>query len=491
MASAKDSNSYIFLFLIAIAVHLVDAFVFNFGTSTNVLIIRASIYLIALSLPFYLSLEGDFEDKWKSSIIPTLIVIIFMPLFLWLINLAPIEAEAYTILHFLVYIVPIWPIYLAMMSGSSKLQFLLKFYTLAMVIMALIIIIGTYGSDVPETTGFGMDMIGFDEAWQGFRETVIENSITGIGNIITGARTELDTRINETLGRGYQGQVERVSADTGITIQNPMIRSSYSENDVIRISIPVRVRTFDDKNTNIEFGCTANSGREEYEGVVSPQNHEFSGFETRTVICEFDNLSRNNYRFEFNADFEFETWGYTELYFISAETLMQMFEGGERIDARAFGIPRTPRTTYTSGPVFLGTNNSQEMPLEVHNDRDTYVYLDWGVENAERLYGDINRINSFEISLPSVFEIDSDRCNLPLTTATRDEDIADAYTRYTFEYEGEGRILRLGCEAKLPRESKNRIISDSLGSITEVTALSKVNYDYSLSERDSIRVEGR
>ncbi len=489
MASESSaSNGFTLLFIVAIVIHLIDIFLFNFGTSTGILFARATIYLVALSLPFYLSIEGEAEHKLKASLIPTGIVVLFFPIFLWIINLAPVDHTVQETLHFLMFIIPIWPIYLALNSGSGALQTLLKAYIFLLVAGAIVVIIGLYGSEIPQTPGLDIGRVDFERAWTGFREVVIDNTFQGISSIISGARTEIDTRINESLGRGYQGDVERVSSDTGITIQRPNIRSSYSEDDIIRISIPVRVRTFKDNDTDIAFECSATSGRTRVLGNVTPNIETFRGFDTRTVFCEFENLSRGTYRFEFTANFEFETWGYTELYFVSATTIEQLFEGGERIDARAFGIPRMPRTTYTTGPVFLGTNNSQEMPLEVHSDRDTYIYLDWGVENANRLYGDINRINHFEVSLPSVFNLDSDRCNLPISSSESDTSVSDLYTLHRFEYDGTGRILSLGCEVTIPVSQRGVIVSDTIGSLTEVTVLSKVNYDYSLRALDTIRV---
>lgn len=490
------------LISLAVFVHLVDFFILGFDMSNPVSwITRVLLYLLLAVIGASLLSSGPGDSRTKTeTFVVSAIAAIGIPLILSLLRLLGLSQSQSQPFEWAIFVVPVWILYLVGYKGiwgnSFFTRALVGIYLIGLMLSFLMFIsvdminTGRIADLTFEGSSINPSLV-VGSFYSDFIVAPIINIREGFSDNVNA--TALRERNFENVfrnGNNYRGNVEDVSTETGIFLDNLNVRDEYRAGSSIRIPANIRVRTFDENQINMEFECIAvkdNGG--EVIGNISPSNMIFEGLDSNTVFCEFDDLELGNYRFRFDATANFYTAASSDFYFVSGETVQGLFEGNERIDARSFGIPSSPETIFTKGPVSLKMENSQVLPIEVYNDRQTNFFLDWRLENANARSGEIRSVRTFDIHLPEIFDLESEGCTLPMQESIAQSEENENYKVYSFELDGDNISSRdLGCNVALSAQNADNFVGNGVRDLTEATVFTEVTYDYTLIERSRFRV---
>ena len=484
----------LFLLIIATVWQWIEVMYMNLHTMIPPTITRVVVYIV-ISI-FLVALIPD--DKSKLMYEQTGLVLFYL-FGIPLLHLLHMSLQLHVTFELVLTIIALMPWYLIYalyfknLEGGkfvTTIKFLLFLTILVAVLssMATAITFSDIGAgdyyDQPIDVGRNIDYF-----WNDVVRPSLSSTLEGALGVITGVQEGFDRQINQTLGREYQSEIERTREQTGIVLEDFTLRSQIREFEDINYNVPVRIRTFEEHEEvqRMDFDCYAERGDERINGTANPQYIEYRNFDAESVLCTIENVSRGRYEVFLEATFEFETWGYAPFYFIRAETIEERALAGERIDSRAFGIPRRPIMTHTNAPVRMGMNQSGPMPIEVFGDRETTFPLDFGVENRFLLDGEINNINEFNIITPDTIDVDRERCTLPYDDLNRNVRGLDNYHNYVFNVDTDSKILQVSCAANIAPERRSELIEEGVDGITEATIVGVASYKYSL--RNSARVE--
>ena len=114
-------------------------------------------------------------------------------------------------------------------------------------------------------------------------------------------------------------------------------------------------------------------------------------------------------RFYIQADFSFDTWGYTTWTFWDRDTMNSLMAQG--IDPAQFlGIRRYAAAYYTPGPVSLGIER-QSVPIGISQGGDNFIPpFGITIENKGYSAGEVRRINYVVLQVPSPLSLDGGSC---------------------------------------------------------------------------------
>ena len=479
------------LIILAIIIHVVD-YMFGFRIDWVSMLVRGFVYIV-LSVLAIIFIDEDKQSLAREVAVVSAIPVIIIPLVFWLVSLIGFPDSFSITFRTLAFVIPVWPLYLVFYKQISifLVSFLVKLYTVIMLLIGLIYVLSVslqLGA-LPDETSVPDHYFDVRESvsyfWEDMVKAPIVNTWSSIRDIdYQGA---IDRRVNQTLGRDYQGDVIRARDETGIFIDDFRLSSRYATGDDVTFQVPVRVRTFEeDETVSFRFNCTASDGRDTINGTLSDETLTLGNFDSSSVFCTFENVSRGRYTVDFRATFNFSTTGYSVFYFIDSDILMQMHDGSETQAARYFRINTVPFTEYTRSPVSVGMNQSSRLPIPLHSGRDTSFTLSYGVQNANLRFGDVERVNKFELSLPREIVLDSERCTLEFDNV-RDAEVP-GYRTYTFEPPTRGATLEVGCQAVVSPDNARSLVTSAFNEISEVTILSRAEYEYTLLRRGSMDV---
>ncbi len=474
------------LLFIAIFVHLFDFFWFEFQVNAETIVGRFAMYL-ALSLLAYLTLKMSIGDSLKEFTFISLIPLVLLPmLFDYMSNFA-IGQEFATQLQMWVFLIPFWLVYLMFIKKISAgfLGGVAKFYLSAIFVFILFILITNFATSLGQATSAeGVDS---EEALVDAKDFLVDTfdsivgTFTGIAGRVTG---EVDRRLNETLGYGYQADVERTMDRSGVFLENFRPVGTFYENQSVRMYADFEVRSFMEE-FSISFYCILRdrSGRE-IVGTAVPSSIVVNEFDNRRIFCDFEdvNLSAGSYTARLLSSFNYKTSGYSTYYFVPRSTLE---EDTRTTWNQRHNIRERPVNIHTQGPVFLGMNESVRLPIPIFENRTTYFAIDYGVRNNQQR-GEIQRITEFTTKLPQALVIEQNQCTIPLFNTGTDVNTGYEIYTYTMDPDENRRILAVSCNIQIPKERVDEVASSGA---RPVTIYAEVAYDYAIELTTSINIQ--
>lgn len=497
------------LLFLAIIVHVIDAFVFNFQRDPAVLGIRLLMYFV-LFLFASLFVEKDFLRTFKTHgkvlAIPTFLI----PLVAELLALIRVPELLVNNMAFVFYFVPVYVLYLLFFSGidftdgQGKISFIAKvakgYFILLLVVGIGLIYINFIAGAIAGSEMLGRETITFSpkDALEGGK-IIITSIGDGIQKIVDAGKKGYTRLYNDSLGAYYTGQVEENKDVTGVFIQELNTMGTYFEGQDVELFAVIKARSFVDE-INMTTGCVAQDLRNKTNIIVGRTDpKEITGLyrdDYRGVKCVFENenqLKRGNYEIIFSAEFNFETWAYITLTFMDRDFLSSLYLQQVDVYSRYNIRPRI-RTIYTNGPVMLGMNDNMEMPLPLSTKDNSKNNLYIGMTLDDKVQGmamrgELLNVDSFEFRVPKEFQVTT--CSIPGAGKRNEikEDNITGYNIHSFDLTPTpGKYTTVACSVEISEANARKLLSDPIGK-QDVTIAGAVTYDYKLIRRTTIDVK--
>lgn len=480
-----SSGGVNFLFFWIILVHIWDAFFLGFQIDAASYMARLVAYFSIMILAFFI-LKQPALPAIKEYVGVSLFPLVLFPLLITLLEVTPLSIQIIEYMQVVLMFIPVWLIYLIWVKGVSTgwISKVSKWYFVAWVIFGFMILLVNIGTIV-ETQGVQTSGINPKEAWGAIVELSVNvgrdfgAGILGIRDVVTG---DIDRRINESLGRDYQADIDNSRDRSGVFLENLGGPQRQTEGRSVRLFADFRAVAYD-RPFEAEFRCHAkNRNGDIFEGVASPQELTIQRSTSRSIFCDFEGnnaLPEGRYDVELFAKFEFETWAYTEYTFVSADAISNYIETRNLADwNRRYNVNPQLRSEHSGGPVFLGARQVENMPVPVYTDEDTYFLLGFGAENRQRANGRLVKINNFEFRMPKAISLSPDMCSIGYENVETAEN--DAYNLYTFpNIDGLDTLYRLDCTGIIMVDDVDEITTGTTDPFSP-TIVSTIYYDYEL-----------
>ena len=512
ISKAEDNGpgAAYFAVILVILFHLTDAYFTGLMAIDNTLPVKIMMYTVLAFAVFYL-LNGYYEGNYaghaiKTYSILTVLSIGLYPFLAWIFTILPLS-EYVSFLSVAALILPPWYVYLTYFEGIKVPLLTNAIRTIYIGLLFLLIVPAALmaGGSVQEL-GVDVEAVNPSIPFTILKEFMLEETQRikeTFESSISSGRTQFDRRLNETLGIGYHGEIERARDQTGVFIQNfnSLSTTFYEDERAVFLGV-LRARSFSMDEVDIKLSCEAipRSGSRISGKVITPANDNIVTISTNAQIpirCEFEpnQLTPGRHEIRMYADFDFETTSSTIHYFVGADIIESLRTPGRATTPSWNSIMRissTPNTIFTGGPVSIGMDNSAEMPIEVFSNADTVFPIRYGVQNLNLQLGEIQQIHNFTIKLPQTISLDS--CT-PNTAESRNiNDIIQGFKAYTINFQAEPgrptRVAEIMCFARIREADANNFISGSLQSI-EPSIIGQAVYTYKLRATTNILINQR
>lgn len=510
------------LMLIALAIHLIDVFVFDLSINGGIIGARIGMYVFLVIATIviigdYSNVLGSFKKYGLVAAIPAIAI----PSIGHLIKLTGASKDITDLIAGLALFLPIYAFYLLKhpnldykLLGDTKTQKMILAFTqpsgllrIWLVFIGIILSIALITS-LAQVAQESSNVIGISDSGFESKEiingainiikTPVENGINviqGIGPSVNQSYTKL---YNDTIGVEYSGEVEQNKELTGVFIKEFNEIGSYYEGQKVELVAMIQMRSFVDE-INMTTSCYATNMRnksEKIQGTTNPEElHNVFRDDYRSVKCAFEpnQLSKGTYDITFKLEFNFETWAYTTLTFMDRDYLTSLSMAKEDL-VRKYNINPRTRTTYTNGPIKLGMNDNMEMPIALSTTGDSTNHVPLGITIDDKYTtggsrGFIQKVNSFQIRAPQEFTLEENDCIIPgQGELTRSLDEDTGYYIYSFDVTKKpGKYLTVSCNAQIPPNNAKNFLTDPSGK-QEVTILGAATYDYELTRKTNINV---
>ncbi|MFH1770883.1 MAG: hypothetical protein ABH828_05005 [archaeon] len=464
-------SPHLLLFFAAIAIHIfLDVYLFNLRRDGGSIPLMLGAYIVlTLFAVLFVYKSGLSSETWTIAGIS--LAAFLLPFINKFVNANWVTA--------VLILVPVWGIYLMFNPGDSTfLAGFGKWYLIIVLILGVYALLtssivnsqmGALPASAPADVSSAVDVI---------KHFFIDNT-KNLGTSILGLPGKIGSKINQTFSMSYfTGQVEQNEAEPlGVYLED--LRAAepvFYENNTIIILANLRGKSFEGV-INVNNYCFINSGNKRIaNGKVIPFNPELFYDESRPIECVIeDNLKKGSYTVTLLSTFDFPTWGYVEYTFVDRETRLAYYSQGKDINYE-LSIPRKAITTYTNGPVSIGSN-IRDLPIVMYPDS----YQNFGVTVANIWpQGHMDTLKTLEVHVPEGIMLEN--C-LPKTGTTSPGD--NGYTIYTFKLETPKDTFSTElCEMKFV--NSDNFLNGNL-KVTKTFAI-KADYRYSLEKTINIRV---
>lgn len=468
-AKESEMSPDFLFFLVAIGIHLVDAFAYGFDRGTNSILIMLSLYVaLTLFAVLFVYKTGLSSDTWT---------IAGISLFAFLLPFVTNFFKPDWFIAILI-VVPVWGIYLLLNPGDSTfLQKLSKWYFILVLVLGLYVLL----TSSLVSTQFTSSQVDVSSAVDVLKHFFVDNT-KDLSKSILAFPAKIRSKVNQTFSMSYfTGQVEQNEQEPlGVYLEDlRAMESFFYENNSVIIWATLRGKSFEGI-IKVKNYCYINlGGGKRINGEVIPFDPELFYDESRPLECVFkDGLKKGHYTVTFTSTFEFPTWGYVEYTFVDRATRMAYYSQGEDIN-RELSIPKKSVMIYTNGPVSIGSN-IRDMPLVIYPDSNSLQRFGVTIANIWP-QGEILTLTNMEIQVPEGIKLDN--C-IPKPGQTSDG--KNGYTIYTFKLESPKEFFTTEtCEMNII--DKKNFLKDNL-KVTKTFAI-KAEYIYSLEKTISIRVE--
>ncbi len=467
-----------FLFLLSIAVQLVDVFLLRFDRTTF-LLIAVVMYLTLAALAFlFFKGEGGFVqpfDIFKFVLIS--VFYIAVPFFLYLVpNISVFGGTTLAgWVSFFLAIIPVWPIYIGIKAEIPFVHHYVNFW----IVFLLFFFIFLWGTQLnpsfftniggrPELLQAGEVFNYLTEKTVGIWQRIVQGVDVGIG------------RLENMTGIPYYTSMIDGTNDkppVGLYLRNVKADQYNFVGQPAEVRADIQGKSF---TKEIIFTPTCYVD-EKTRGEPTPQLISIFGSETDIFYCKFDNLSKGSYSVKVGGGFTFDTWAYVEYVFVDMDVRRSMEMAGQNINSK-LNIPVKPKSIYTPGPVMLGMSPNIEQPFSIDligNTREPPLGVT--IQNSWS-EGKIDRPLLFMIMVPDDFDLV--KCN----RGEPEKSVGDGYTNYTFDVEKLG-DLRLNfdtVECRLHVKDPRTLLAGAQKA--QRTFVGMVRYKYKLEKSVSINV---
>jgi len=231
------------------------------------------------------------------------------------------------------------------------------------------------------------------------------------GEILTRIKITTDKQLDYATGGYYSGTVEdNVDEPLGVYIEDvAKAEKEFYVGDKIIVWATIKARTLDDEHpVDITLSCVADEieeGSGTY-GEITPQSQfRIETLEQEDISCEFSGgLEKGPHEIKLKAEFDFTTMAYLKTYFMDKERKSALIREGIDIFDE-YGIEdRSPVAIYTNGPVKIGAETTENLPLGVDSGAgQTMPRL--GITLQNQWEGKIKEIKSLHIEIPDSISI--------------------------------------------------------------------------------------
>jgi len=518
------------LFLFAIIVHLVDAFIWNFSMSQSVMINRVMAYLLLSMFACIVLNVNIFFGLLTFFCVVSFIPVFLIPILSNGLNALDVTTNVKNIIGTIFLAIPVWLIYLKYYLGinldyssgkaSSKglLKILLrpsKWVGAYFILLALFFIFWLMSTIVVPSVSIipGSEDTGFNptasvEIFTEFVSVTWKNGIDAINGIGKDLKGDYKAWKNDTMSSYYTGQVEQNTVNTGVFITDfHLTGTQYDSMPVVAYGY-VRARSFVD-NVTIKTSCYAQSTTNKsviYQGVTDPPILENIYIEDqRGVICTFEKpgndgigtgeglLPAGRYQIFLKLEFDLETWAYKPYFFIDRNYLVYLRTSGENPVIK-LGIPQKTKTIYTSGPVMIGMDDALEMPFAISSESNNYLPLGMTIDDKPSVNGakgEVVRVHNYTLRMPNYFTVN--KCTAPVEPTIVNDELVPGYKIYTFKNTNQnlnlsGSFMTLNCNVEISKEKVSQIIPGAnTPAITSIVGT--VHYDYKLTKQIPLTVQ--
>lgn len=250
------------------------------------------------------------------------------------------------------------------------------------------------------------------------------NPITVFQKVKKDVALEQEKALEYATGGYYEGKEEEgAKVELGVFIEQikPSASSFFDDEEMIFWST-LKARTLDDeKPVKVNLKCLAGqkalkeedkSKLVEVEGEIEPKVLEtgyiIDNYEEIDVGCRFTNdkvkqLSAGLHEVRFIADFDFTTQANLKTYFMDKQKKRAMLKEGIDI-FKQYGITdTTPIATYTNGPVKIGAETTNSIPIGISEGDKVYPRLGITIENQWN--GRIGELSILRVTTPTGIEL--------------------------------------------------------------------------------------
>jgi len=255
-------------------------------------------------------------------------------------------------------------------------------------------------------------------AWNStFSPTAIARNVRGLFQ----AQVQIATG-----GEYYASQMEQTKAKpTGVFIKNfESLQKSVREGDPVVFYADISVLTLEKESIDVSTNCSATVGTETIQGDATPKSFKVELTGTETVECKFPNgLKKGLNAVNFTATFPFVTDAYNRAYFMEKNRLVALSRSGIN-PYDQFPVPdRNPITVYTSGPLSIGMDVQNPIPV----DATSIQFL--GVSLKNEWKGGISKLNNVFVDVPNGITIGDNDCGSYIFKAGPSSDV-EGYKKY-------------------------------------------------------------
>ncbi|MDD9953929.1 MAG: hypothetical protein OXR66_06350 [Candidatus Woesearchaeota archaeon] len=214
-----------------------------------------------------------------------------------------------------------------------------------------------------------------------------------------------------------------------------------------------------------------------------------------TFECVFPPFEkRGTYLVDVGITFPFQTQADVPFTLVSKQKAEDLASQGLLVH-EILDIEQYPASIYTAGPVIMGMGGKASTPQPITIDADGEDILEPGTRVGVTLDkdwegGEINQIYKIEFKVPRPFALDEESCDREVSTAYQSIDNQE-YTIYEFENVGLSTVLSytsLTCKLIVPEEYKEEARALVLGEKATRSFLSVAHYEYTISEKVTVRV---
>lgn len=487
-AVLKSTSGIGIMLILSLAFHAYDVF-----SGFTVPVARIIMYLV-LGILGYATIFAD----WKYPAVLSLIAIGLPPLVLNVPFLAGLQ-----ILQFVILFLPAWPVYLLMFAPVKS-----KAYNIVRgvyVIFVVYFLVFQFGQPILSQFGIMQKLTVSQSqvvATQEFGTQIVKT----VENLPTEIQGLWQQQIAVATGDLYTGQVEQ-NQQTPLGVYIDALRPAdpvFYQGQKVGVWATIRARSID-QDVTITPSCKADNL---IPGVPQLPNSQTSftvvSLEQQDVECTFDSLKQGAHTIEMDAEFNFKTMSYIKGYFMDYNKLASFRRSGtDPLDQYKI-TDKTPVAVFTNGPVGIGMDLPQPMPIGIAADQ---IAPTFGISLNNQWQGKINKITKLLIYVPDGFSINvGDPGNLANTgdcdhkfdkyTPTGDE-VQDGYNAYKLD-DNDPAVKLIGnlpenagyqtFKCRLTLDDANRIIGST--PINTLYFKSTVSYVYQTQKSIGINVRG-
>jgi len=276
-------------------------------------------------------------------------------------------------------------------------------------------------------------------------------------------------------GRGIVGRA-RLKSDSLLDTTTVRISCDIEDYDKTK---PILTVT----GTGVTSAFTAVSGRQTLEEVAQENFETIQVYKGRpsinNILCNykegikledlkeafFESEDRNLAALKFNirARYDFETNAFSKVYYMSNQALQDIFLEGEdpfkKFNIKDSLIQRdgTIKTENTAGPIDFVIASPDAQPFAEGNP----YFLEIGIRSAgSKWKGDLRRLNSLEVHVPSEIIIEEENCDLERSNNVYGDQVG-LFTIYNLKEENIKKINDICASTREADRVTGKIISDT------------------------------